>query len=123
MPRLLPALLSTLCLALSSACVSIDYDLSTVPVPVSARPPAEDAAEVTPLRLEARHVLWVHGLAGEREPDVAAMVREAVEGHDGLASFRVRQETSIHHWLLTHLTLGFVRMRRVVVEGELVRDE
>ena len=107
---------------LGSACVSLDYDLSGVPVPISAKPETSDAVEVVPFRLEARNTLWVHGLAGHSEPDVAALVTEAAEGYDRIAGFRVSQGGNGHHWLLTHLSLTLVRMKRVVIEGQLVRE-
>jgi hypothetical protein len=108
--------------ALASACLSLDYDLSTVPVPVSAKPAEPGAAAVEPFRVEARQVLWLDGLLGRRTPDVAALVREAGQGCDRIASFRVGQQTNFHQWLLTHLTLSLVRMKTVVIEGERVRD-
>ena len=112
-----------LCLApLTTACLSVDYDLSGVAMPISAKPAEPGAAEVVPFRVEARQVLWFDGLFGRSTPDVAELVREAGHGYDRLASFRVRQETNIHQWLLTHLTLSLVRMKTVVIEGEGVRD-
>ncbi len=100
--------------------MSLDYDLSTVPVPVSAKP-AKGPAE--PFEIEARRVLRAHGLFGRKTPDVAALLREESEGYDRVAGLRVCQESNFHQWLLTHLTLSLVRMRTVVIEGELVRDE
>ena len=121
MPLSLSRLL--LCLApLLTACLSVDYDLSGVTMPISAKPAEPGAAEVVPFRVEARQVLWFDGLFGRSTPDVAALVREAGHGYDRLASFRVSQETNIHQWLLTHLTLSLVRMKTVVIEGERVRD-
>lgn len=106
-----------------SGCVSLDYDLSSVPIPVSAKPlsDADREAVVEPFELEARNVLWVHGLFGHRQPDVAALVRERAAGWDRIADFRVRQVSNVHHWLTTHLTLTLIRMRKVVVSGVLVR--
>lgn len=115
--------LAALALALgTSACLTLDYDLAGVPVPVSAKPEPPGAAVAEPFRIEGRNVLWLDGLAGHSQPDVAALVTERAAGYDRIADFRVSQETNIHHWLLTHLTLSLVRMRRVVIEGVLVRD-
>lgn len=116
----LPALVAVA--ALCAGCLSLDYDLSTVPVPVSAKPAEPGAAAVEPFRIETRNTLWVHGLFGHDEPDVAALVAREAEGWDRIAGFRVRQETGFSHWALTHLSLTLVRMHRVVIEGELVRD-
>ena len=107
---------------LLAACVSIDYDLAQVPFPVSAKPAPAEVGPTEPFQIEASHVLWVHGLAGRTTPDVAQMVIDAGAGSSGVYDLRVVQRTNIHHWLLTHLSLGFVRMRRVVVEGSVVRD-
>jgi len=116
-------LLALLLLGLASAsCVSLDYDLSGIPVPISAKPAEDPAAEVVPFELEARNILWVHGAFGHREPDVAALVAEAAEGYDRIAGFRVRQTSNLHQWLATHLSLTIVRMRTVVIEGQLIRD-
>lgn len=122
MNRNVPAVLGSLAAALSTACVSIDYDLASVPVPISAKPADPGAAEVVPFRLEARNVLWFDGLFGRTPPDVAALVVEQARGYDRIADFKVSQETNVHQWLLTHLTLSLVRMKTVVVRGQLVRD-
>jgi hypothetical protein len=117
-----PLLGPLLLLAASSSCMSLDYDLSSVPLPMSAKPAETGAGEVESFEIEARHILWVHGLFGRTSPDVAALVRERAEGYDRIAGFRVSQSSSIHHWLTTHLTLSLIRMRTVHIEGELVRD-
>jgi len=120
--RLSRLVLSVLSMALVAACVSVDYDLSSVPVPISAKPAEPGAAEVVPFRIEARNTLWFDGLFGRSTPDVAALVAEKARGYDRIANFKVGQEVNIHHWLLTHLTLTLVRMKRVVIQGQLVRD-
>ena len=115
--------LSTLLLALLAAgCVSLEYELSSVPIPISAKPADAGEGEIEPFRIEARNVLWVDGLFGRKTPDVAALVVEKARGYDRIADFKVSQETNVHQWLLTHLTLSLVRMKTVVIEGELVRD-
>lgn len=107
---------------LGSACMSLDYDLSGVPIPVSAKPAPVDAVHVEPFRLEVRHTLWAHGLLGRSTPDVATLVSKLAEGHDRIAGFRVTQSGNIHHWLLTHLSLTLVRMKKVTIEGQFVSD-
>ena len=106
----------------TAGCVSLDYDLSTVPVPISAKPAEPGAAEVVPFEVEVHNVLWLDGLFGHEPPDVATLVAEKARGYDRIADFRVRQESSFHEWLLTHLSLTLVRMKTVVVRGQLVRD-
>jgi hypothetical protein len=105
-----------------AACTTLDYDLSTVPVPVSAKPEPSETAEITPFHLEEKHVMWVHGLAGTRQPDVAALLTEVARGHDRIADLRVRVGAGGHDWFLTHLSLTLVRMKTVTLEGQLVRD-
>ncbi|MCA8943144.1 MAG: hypothetical protein KDB80_11340, partial [Planctomycetes bacterium] len=107
---------------LLAACGSLHYDLSSVPIPISAKP-AEPGAHVDPLHIESKNVLWVHGLFGQSEPDVTALVTEAAAGYDRIAGFRVVQSGSFHDWLLTHLSATLVRMKTVRIEGQLVRDE
>lgn len=122
--RLLQQLLLATSLGLVAAsCMSLEYDLSSVPVPIEAKPvdASTSGLEVEPFEIEARNVLWLHGLLGHSEPDVARLVAERAEGWDRIAGFRVRQESNIHHWLATHLSLTIVRMRKVVIEGQLLR--
>jgi hypothetical protein len=111
-PKLLTlALLLPLC-----SCGTLTYDLSDVPFPVSARPNNELKQE--PFELTGKSVLWVHGLAGKDQPDVGAMLREHCRDSVGVSDFRVSMGASFHDWLLTHLSLGFVRMKTVRVTGQ-----
>ena len=107
---------------LGASCVSLDYDLAPVPIPVSAKPAEPGQGEVEPFRIEVHNVLWADGLFGRSTPDVAALVAERARGYDRIADFKVGQETNVHEWLLTHLSLSLWRMKTVVIEGELVRD-
>ena len=99
-----------------AACGSLTYDLIDVPFPVSARPNTELKAE--DFELTGKSVLWVHGLAGKDQPDVGALLREHCKDSVGVSDFRVSMGASFHDWLLTHLTLGFVRMKTVRVTGK-----
>ena len=111
------AALSLVCSAVAAGCTSLRYDLTPVPFPVSASPAPMDAkAEV--FETTRKSVLWVHGLFGESQPDVAELVRISAEPCLGVANFRAVASTSLHDWLVTHLTLGFVRMKTVTVSGE-----
>ena len=67
---------------------------------------------------QGKDVIWVHGLFGEDQPDVAQLVREQCGDCAGVANFRVSVAGSFHDWLLTHLTLGFVRLKTVTIRGE-----
>lgn len=107
---------------LAAGCLSLDYDLSKVSVPISAKPAEAGQGEVVPFRIEARNMLYFDGLFGRSTPDVAALVSEEAQGYDRIADFRVSQETNFHQWLLTHLSLSLVRMKTVVIRGQLVRD-
>lgn len=118
----LPVLLALLLVFLSSGCMSLEYDLAEIPIPVSAKPAEPGAGQVEQFRIEVNNVLWVHGLFGRDQPDVAALVANEAHGHDRIAGFRVRQQGSFHGWLAAHLSLTLVRMRTVVIEGQLVRD-
>lgn len=107
---------------LLASCVSLDYDLTEVALPISAKPEPEGGGEVLPFRIERKNVLWIHGLAGQSEPDVSELVNEAAAGYDRIAGFRGSQVSSGHGWFITHLSLTLVRMKGVVIEGQLVRD-
>ena len=122
MPTSLSRLLIPCLALLATACLSLDYDLSGVPMPISAKPAEPGVAEAVPFRIEARQQLFLDGLFGRSTPDVAALVTEAGQGYDRIARFRVKQTTNVHQWLLTHLSLSLWRMKTVVIEGELVRD-
>jgi hypothetical protein len=98
-----------------ASCGTLTYDLSDVPFPVSARPMPERDSE--PFELTGKSVLYVHGLAGKDQPDVGKMLLERCAGTPGVTDFRVTVGASFHDWLLTHLSLGLVRMKTVRVTG------
>jgi hypothetical protein len=99
-----------------TSCSSLPYDLSSVPVPVYAGP-APAGAATEPFAVKEKSVMWVHGLFGTDRPDVAAIVKDAAQGADAIADFRVEVGASGHDWFMTHLSLGFVRMKSVTVRG------
>jgi hypothetical protein len=104
-----------------AACSSFGYDLSPVPFDVSAKP-APAGARTQPFTVRGKTVLWVYGLCGEALPDVAAWLREQCPDGEQVADFHVSVAASFHDWLLTHLTLGFVRMKTVTVTGVRVAE-
>jgi len=104
-----------LSLTLVSACASLPYDLAEVPFPVSASPAKEAGGE--PFEVNAHYTMWVHGLFGEWKPDVAAELTKAANPCSGISDFRVTVGAGFHEWLVTHLTLGFVRMKSVRITG------
>lgn len=108
---------SHLLLVLLASCSSLRYDLTSLPYQVSATPTRDPALTGTPFELQAKAVLWCHGLFGDDQPDVAAMVQEQCGTCDGVADFRVGAAASFHDWLINHLTLGFVRMKTVTIRG------
>lgn len=112
-------LLVLLCLGLAS-CSSFSYDLQSVSIPVSAKPLEKGATGVA-FRIEKKTILWGHGLFGESIPDVASLVQEAAGDGTRITDFRVKVAGSFHDWLLTHLTLTMMRMKTVVIEGNVVR--
>jgi hypothetical protein len=119
------ALCAPLCLfALASAilpgCATTTFDLSGVSVPVRADCVVPAGAIVVPFRVEAKSILWFHGLLGERVPDVAAIVKAQAADCDEVVNFRVRHVTKFPDWLATHLSLSLVRGKTVVVEGDRV---
>jgi hypothetical protein len=106
-------------LALTSACTNVRYDLGDLPFPVSASPVR--GAHGDRFVLHDHYVLWLHGLAGERQPDVAGGLLANCLPCAGIADFRVETSSSFHDWLITHLTLGFVRLKTVTVTGMRLR--
>lgn len=107
-------------LLLTAACSSLRYDLASVPYPVSAQPAAAGTASER-FEVTGRSVPWVHGLLGDSQADVAALLQEACGPCAGVANFRAAAAASFHDWLVTHLTLGFVRMKTVTVSGDRLR--
>ena len=101
-----------------ASCSSVTYDLATVPFPVSASPVTTPGLAHEAFELQGKSVLWVHGLCGADQPDIAALVQTACGPCEGVANFRVSVAGSFHDWLLTHLSLGFVRMKTVTIRGE-----
>ena len=114
-----PACASFVLVALTTGCASVRYDLGTLPFPVSASPVPDGAGDRFVLR--DKHVLWLHGLAGDSQPDVAGALLANCIPCAGIADFRVETSASLHDWLVTHLTLGFVRMKTVTVTGVRLR--
>jgi hypothetical protein len=78
---------------------------------------------VASFSVRKKSILWLHGLLGETVPDVAGVVAEAARGYDQVVNFRVNQAPRFGDWLATHLTLSVMRMKTVVIEGDLVRGE
>jgi len=105
--------------ALLTSCGGLTYELDDLPFPVVATP-APEGATVTPFSVEQKKVLWIHGLLGHTQPDVAQILRDQNPGPGGIANFRVKVGAGFHDWLVAHLSLTLVRMKSVVVEGELV---
>ena len=101
-------------------CGTLEYDLGPVPIPVSAKPATADEGPGQSFEIKAKNILWFHGLFGHTMPDVAELVTEASDGYDKIASFRARSGPGFHDWLVTHLTLSLVRMKTVVISGELI---
>lgn len=101
----------------SAACSSLRYDLGAVPFPVSAQP-APAGAATEPFEVTGKSVLWVHGLFGEDQADVPGLLQGACGGCAGVANFRASAGAGFHDWLLTHLTLGLVRIKTVTVSGD-----
>lgn len=111
--------LAVLLLVLCSACGSLKYDLSDLDFPLRAGP-APAGSTTRPFALKSKSILWVHGLAGHRQPEVAEQIRALEPGPGGIANLRVTQGASFHDWLLTHLSLTLVRMKTVRIEGVVV---
>lgn len=105
------------CFALFAGCSNMHYELAELPFPVSASPlrGAPDAGDR--FVLTEKHVLWVHGLFGETQPDIQGQMLANLIPCAGVADFRVSSASSFHDWLVTHLTLGFIRMKTVTVSG------
>ncbi len=101
----------------TAACSTLTYDLGAVPFDVSAKPAARGNAAGEPFTLTSKSVLWVHGLLGKDQPNVGALLREQCKDCAAVTDFRVNVGASFHDWLLTHLTLGLVRMKTVTITG------
>ena len=107
---------------LCPACSSLEYDLSGVSIPVSAKPVTGQPKLAEPLLLKSKSILWVHGLFGQSNPDFTAEIVEAAKGYDRITDFRVEVKVGLHEWLVTHLTASLIRMKTVYITGRLVKD-
>jgi hypothetical protein len=115
-PRMRAHFTFAVLLLLGASCSSLQYDLATVPFPVSASPaPAGQNGE--PFEAKDSLVMYGYGLFGESQPDVAGKLREACGDCAGVADFRVSASASFHAWLATHLSLGLVRYKVVTIRG------
>ena len=112
---------SVLFALLLSACSPLRYDLGGLPFGVSASPASSGDTAGEPFAIVAKQVLWVHGLLGTKQPDVAALLRDQCAGAAGVADFRVEVAGSIWDWLGTHLSLGLVRLKTVTIRGRALR--
>lgn len=110
-----------LALGLTTACSHLQYDLGDPPFPISASPFRGEPGAGDRFVLHDKHVLWVHGLFGESQPDIQGQMMQNLLPCAGVADFRVSASSSFHDWLLTHLTLGFIRMKTVTVTGVRIR--
>ncbi len=106
---------------LAAACSSLRYDLGEVPFPISASPLRGASDPSDRFVLQGKHVLWVHGLLGEDQPDIQGQLLANLIPCVGVADFRVTSAATFHDWLLTHLSLGLVRMKTVTVTGTRIR--
>lgn len=107
--------------AVTTGCATVRFDLDRLPFPVSASPYRGDPQLADRFTMQEKHVLWLHGLVGETQPDVQGQLLANCLPCAGLADFRVSTTTTFHDWLVTHLTLGFVRMKSVTVTGVRIR--
>jgi hypothetical protein len=103
-------------LALTS-CSSMNYNLEGVNFPVHATASAEGET----FSLQSKYVMYVHGLFGEKQPKVAALLKEHCGDAQSVTDFRVSAGASIWDWLGTHLSLGLVRLKTVTISGRVVR--
>ena len=107
---------AVLVIALCAGCSSLHYSLDGVPFPVTATPTAPQSAG-DPFEIKAKQVLWLHGLAGAKQPDVAALLVQHCGDAQSVSDFRVSAYASIWDWLGTHLSLGLVRLKTVIISG------
>lgn len=110
-----------LCLLLTSACSTLQYDLTGLPFAVSALP-APPGTGGERFELKDQLVLWGYGLFGETQPDVAGLLVQECKGCAAIADFRVSASASLHAWLATHLSLGLVRYKVVTISGQKIRS-
>lgn len=110
-----------LVLGLLAACSNLRYDLGGLPFSISASPFRGSVEQADRFVLKEKHVLWVHGLFGETQPDLQGAMLTNLLPCAGVADFRVNSSSSFHDWLVTHLSLGFVRMKTVTVTGARIR--
>lgn len=102
-------------LLFAASCSAMRYDLGEVPFPVRADAGPRGGGEV--FELKSKHVMYVHGLFGQKQPEVAALLRERCAGATEVTDFRVTAGPNLWDWLGTHLSLGFVRLKTVHVTG------
>ena len=105
-------------LLFATACSSVRYDLDAVPCPVRADA-GPDGGE--PFALKSKYVIYVHGLLGEKQPQVGDLVAAECDGAKEVSDFRVSAGPNLWDWLGTHLSLGFVRLKTVHVTGTVHR--
>jgi hypothetical protein len=111
--------ITVIVLLLLTSCSTIRYDLEGVAFPVTANASTDGAGEE--FLLVSKHVMYVHGVLGEKQPQVAALLKEYLGDAKAITDFRVSAGASLYDWLGTHLSLGFVRLKTVRITGRAVR--
>ena len=99
----------------AASCGAMRFDLAEVPFPVRADAGPSGSGQT--FALASKHVIYVHGLFGEKQPEVAALLRERCAGATEVTDFRVTAGPNLWDWLGTHLSLGFVRLKTVHITG------
>lgn len=105
---------------LLTACGGLRYDLDAVCFPLHADSATYQGAG-EPFEIDSKYVLYVHGLLGDKQPPVAALLNEELAGAKAVTDLRVSAGANLWDWLGTHLSLGFVRLKTVTISGRVVR--
>ena len=108
--------LCALALLALTSCSTLQFDLDGVPFPISASP-VSGARGAERFELRGKHILWVHGLLGDSQPDVKQMLVDNCIPCAAVADFRITSGANFFDWLGTHLSLGFVRLKTVTITG------
>jgi hypothetical protein len=111
-----PAALALVLAATLGAC-SLNFDATTLGVPVTMGSPVNQPAAGDSFRVSS-HALWtLWGAARIKAPSLSKSLATQLVGGKGIADLRIKTRASFGDVLVTVLTAGLLVPRSVVFEG------
>ncbi|HZM28788.1 MAG TPA: hypothetical protein VFB89_15675 [Gemmatimonadales bacterium] len=96
---------------------SLNFDATSLGVPVTMASPAGQAAPVDSFRVSS-HAIWAFwGIMGLKRPALNKSLASQLAGGKGIADLKIKTHASFTDVLFTIITAGVIVPRSVVYEG------